>query len=185
MRTLFIFVSLSTLVACSAAHPGAAPASDDKADNASSAPVPTSWAKATDTDLTKGTLSWKCKDPGNPNNTLELVHAHLAITTETIGGYLVVKDGKQVADQSTASMVFNIDAGPLMFHAGGQQIELTASLQDYSDIMSWRVFLQADATDLPDTVFSGVMLSIYQSSDGDDLLHPDQALLTCDVMIGK
>jgi hypothetical protein len=97
----------------------------------------------------------------------------------------VVKDGKQQADQSFASTVFDIEVGALQFHEGGQQIELTASLQDYSDLMSWHVFLQAAArTTFGGVEYSGVMLSTYEA-DGDDRVYPDQDLLTCEVMIAK
>jgi hypothetical protein len=179
MRTFLALVSLSTLVACNGAHPAAAPTSSDKADNS----TPAGWAKATDTDLTKGTLSWKCKDPGNANYTLDLVHAHKAVTTESMGGYDLVTDSKPT-DYSKSPTVFGVNTSELTFHLNGQQIELSASLQDYSDKMSWQVFLQADGEDTG-TSYTAVMLSTYQSSDGDDQLHPDEAILQCDVLIAK
>jgi hypothetical protein len=49
--------------------------------------------------------------------------------------------------------------------------------------MSWTIFLQADP-DFDSTAkaaFFGAELSTYQSSDGDDQLHPSSALLDCKV----
>jgi hypothetical protein len=187
MRALIIFFSASALFGC-AGSPSTAASSDptatsaDKADGVS--PPPANWVAATDTNLEKGTLSWKCKGSAGGYQMLSLVHSGKAVWAETVEAYDVIKDGAQVADQSAASTVFNIKVGAPVFHEGGQQVELTASLQDYSDILSWQFILQAN-TDFSGTTYSGVALSTFESSDGDDLLHPSAQLLSCKVQIGQ
>jgi hypothetical protein len=137
--------------------------------------------------LANASLSWTCTDPQatgmNANRALvQLTHKGRTIVSETVEIYTVIKDGKQQDDRAIGQEVFNVKPSQLTA-LDEQELKLTLSLEDFSDERSYTVILQRnpDSDGGGTSAFAGVLLDTFQSSDGDDLLHPRARLLACTV----
>jgi hypothetical protein len=170
-RKTTALLGLLLITACqtSQAGPGSGPAATDNSD--------TSPAVADPVDLLRGQFQWTCKNPDG-NVAVEFTHQGRKIIREAVDGYLVIDNGAP-ADQPADSQVFNVKTSDLTISMR-QIMHFTLSLQDYSEYHSWIVYLQADPAELGPR-YLGASLSTYQSSDGDDQLHPDTEALTCTV----
>ena len=132
--------------------------------------------------LTSGTYTWMCHNAGTPDNSnfqISLKHRGKTILDETIATYHVIENGAQRADSDIGHEVFDVKPSAITF-LDSQELKFSLGLQDYSDIQHWLVYLQADPAGENGAYF-GVMMSTFQSSDGDDLLHPYSVALACTV----
>lgn len=128
--------------------------------------------------LRSGTQTWSCHERAempSPDFNVELVHQGTKILSETIGIYHVIEGGAPVED--VGQEVFDVFPSAVSF-LDSQELKFRLALQDYSDVMSWTVILQADPDDTADSYY-GVLMSTYESSDGDGMLHPNSVLLQC------
>ena len=132
--------------------------------------------------LKTGTYTWSCHDAHDPTNTNFLVsfkHSGHTILDEQIAGYHVVENGVHRAASDVGHDVGDIKIGSLTF-LDTQELKFSLSLMDYSDNLQWLVYLQADPAGQNGSYF-GVLLSTFESSDGDGLIHPYSVALACDV----
>ena len=92
------------------------------------------------------------------------------LTELTLGQYGIVKASAVVEDEKIGHSVFGVSVGKIR-KSGGLQ-KFSANLQDYSDVMSWDVIVSPEAGE-------AVVISHFQSSDGDDLPHVSAVNLQC------
>ena len=119
-------------------------------------------------------VSFHCETKlGNstPRSYLKITYENQTIKNLMIDGYTIIKGSKKLTDGAIGLSVFNVVVGNLIANADGSQ-ELNVSLQDYSDLQSWKIVMSESSNEV-------AVLSTFQSSDGDDKLHVDAVSPIC------
>jgi hypothetical protein len=98
--------------------------------------------------------------------------SNMQIDELKIQNYQLVKDGVTLPDSEIGRSVFGVNVSPLTASEDGT-LQIEMSLHDYSAISSWKAVLS------PATLEAAVVTT-YQSSDGDDLLHVGTQSLKCE-----
>lgn len=119
------------------------------------------------------TLNCKIEVGGKKYDYLKISYkSNLQIDELKIENYQLIKDGVTLKDSEIGRSVFGVSISPLAASDDGT-VQIEASLHDYSAEASWKVVLN------PETREAGVVTT-YQSSDGDDLLHTGTQSLKCE-----
>jgi hypothetical protein len=102
---------------------------------------------------------------------LRIAHDGTTIKNLFINTYQLITDGKPIGNNMESSSAFDIKVGELQKRREGV-LELDVSLQDYSDVQSWKI-------DLSDDAHEAAVIETFQSSDGDGLPHVSAVVLNC------
>jgi hypothetical protein len=107
---------------------------------------------------------------------IQVTHRGQQLIALKIGGYEIVRNGKQRKDREIGHSVFNVKVGGLKF-IEDRLATIYVSLQNYSDQESWKIFLEYDGR--MDIGYRAVINSFFKSSDGDDRLHVNALVMSC------